>query len=275
MKRILLKTQCGAGLSLRGTSVPLERLVTCGRRAEDPPQAKACPTPRLRTFIIVAGLSACLSAGSAPDLAKLEAALAAAPDDIRCGSEYRQAVIQAKEYERSLKFFEKLVADHPTSANAYLNYGFAYVDKIPASGSITQVILANTALSYFSKAIELKPTWIALYTRGNSYLYWPKIFNRAHLGVSDLEQAMKMQKADKQRSYHARGYVSLGDGYWKMDDVAKAKATWQEGMKLFPGNAQLKARLSKDGDDLKTYIEDVLDPNKRVDTDLHEIWEAE
>jgi len=36
-----------------------------------------------------------------------------------------------------------------------------------------------------------------------------------------------------------------------------------------------KARLSKDGDELKTYIEDVLDPNKRVDTDLHEIWEAE
>ena len=266
---------CGAGFSLRGTSVPLERLAgTCGRRAEDPPQAEACPTAPLRTLLVLAGFSVCF-AGSAPDLNKLEGALAASPDDIRCGSEYRQAVIQAKEYERSLKFFEKLVADHPGSANAYLNYGFAYVDKIPASGSITQVILANTALSHFSKSIELKPTWIALYTRGNSYLYWPKIFNRAHLGVADLEQAMKMQKADKQRSYHVRGYISLGDGYWKTDDVTKAKAIWEEGQKLYPANAQLKARLSKDGNELKTYIEDVLDPNKRVDTDLHEIWEAE
>src|SRR5205814_6394647 len=191
--------------------------------------------------LIAAGLSIWAAAGAMPDLPKLEAALTAAPDDIRCGSEYRQAVIQAKEYERSLKFFEKLVADHPTTANAYLNYGFAYVDKIPASGSITQVILANTALSYFSKSIELKPTWIALYTRGNSYLYWPKVFNRAHLGVADLQAAMKMQKADKPRPYHVRAYVSLGDGYWKMDDMAKAKATWQEGDKLFPGNAQLKA----------------------------------
>ena len=86
---------------------------------------------------------------------------------------------------------------------------------------------------------------------------------------------MKMQKADKLRSYHVRAYISLGDGYWKMDDMAKAKAVWQEGQKLFPANAQLKARLSKDGDDLKTYIDDVLDPNKRVDTDLHEIWEAQ
>jgi tetratricopeptide (TPR) repeat protein len=227
----------------------------------------------MKRTLIAAGLSILVVTGAMPDLAKLESALAADPDSIRYGSEYRQAVIQAKEYDRSLKFFEKLVADHPKAANAYLNYGFAYVDKIPAAGSITQVILANTALSHFSKSIEIKPSWIALYTRGNSYLYWPKIFNRAHLGVADLEQAMKMGKADKLRSYHVRAYVSLGDGYWKMDDIAKAKAVWQEGQKLFPDNTQLKARLSKDGDELKTYIDDVLDPNKRVDTDLHEIWE--
>jgi len=227
----------------------------------------------MKRTLLAVGLSFMAAAGAAPDLAKLEAALSADPDSIRCGSEYRQAVIQAKEYDRSLKFFEKLVAAHPTASNAYLNYGFAYVDKIPAAGSITQVILANTALSHFTRSIEIKPSWIGLYTRGNSYLYWPKIFGRANLGVADLEQAMKIQKADKLKKYHVRAYISLGDGYWKMDDIAKAKAIWQEGQKLFPDNAQLKARLSKDGDELKAYIEDVLDPNKRVDTDLHEIWE--
>jgi len=227
----------------------------------------------MKRILLAAGLFVLIGAGAMPDLSKLEASLASDPDNLRYGSEYRQAVIQAKEYDRSLKFFEKLVADNPKASNAYLNYGFAYVDKIPASGSITQVILANTALSHFTKSIEIKPSWIALYTRGNSYLYWPKIFGRAHLGVADLEQAMKIQKADKLRSYHVRSYISLGDGHWKMDDIAKAKAVWQEGQKLFPANAQLKARLSKDGDDLKTYIDDVLDPNKRVDTDLHEIWE--
>src|SRR5258708_39995719 len=41
----LVDKQCGAGFSLRGTSVPLEeRAGTCGRRAEAPPQAEACPT---------------------------------------------------------------------------------------------------------------------------------------------------------------------------------------------------------------------------------------
>ena len=227
-----------------------------------------------RTLLAGGFLVLAAAAATVADLSRLESSLSADPDNIRFGSEYRQAVIQTKEYDRSLKFFEKLVADHPKSGNAYLNYGFAYVDKIPVAGSITQVILANTALSYFTKSIELQPSWIGYYTRGNSYLYWPKIFNRAHLGVADLEQAMKIQKADKPKSYHVRAYISLGDGHWKMDDMAKAKAVWQEGEKLFPNNAQLKARLSKEGDDLKAYIDDVLDPNKRVDTDLHEIWEA-
>lgn len=219
------------------------------------------------------GMKALASKDYATALAKLEAAMSAEPDSVRYGSEYRQAVIQAKEYDRCIKFFEQLTAQHAKSPNAFLNYGFAYVDKIPASGAITQVILANTALSFFSKSIELQPSWIALYTRGNSYLYWPKIFGRAHLGVSDLEQAMGMQKAQgAKKSYHVRAYISLGDGYWKMENIEKAKATWKEGLALFPDNAGLKARLSKDGDDLKTYIDDVLDPNKRVDTNLFELW---
>src|SRR5438128_11835764 len=109
----------------------------------------------MKRLLITTALLAWAAAGAMPDLSRLEAALASDPDNLRYGSEYRQAVIQAKEYERSLKFFEKLVADHPTCANAYLNYGFAYVDKIPASGSITQVILANTEFSHFSKSIQL------------------------------------------------------------------------------------------------------------------------
>jgi tetratricopeptide (TPR) repeat protein len=205
-------------------------------------------------------------------LSQLEGALKDDPNNLRYGSDYRQASIQAKEYDRCLKFFERLVAEHPDSANAHLNYGFAYVDKIPASGSITQVILANTALAEFTKSIELSPSWIALYTRGNSYLYWPKIFNRAHLGVADLEEALKIQQTDGKRSYYVRTYISLGDGYWKTDDLVRANRVWKEGSRQFPDNAQLKARLSKDGDELKALIDGALDPSKRVNTDLSELW---
>ena len=215
----------------------------------------------------------------------LQTALEDDPDSVRNASEYRQAVLRQSvaahpkegstaDFDKEIAFFQKVVMDHPSSANAFLNYGFAYVDKIPAAGAITQVILANNALTQFTKSIELKPTWIALYTRGNSYLYWPRIFARAQLGVADLEKAYSMQKAEPKKSYHVRVYVSLGDGYWKTDQIDKAVAIWKEGLAQFPDNSALKDRLSRQGDDLASYINDVLDPNKRVNTDLRELWSS-
>jgi tetratricopeptide (TPR) repeat protein len=205
-------------------------------------------------------------------LAPLETALSTAPDDLRAGNEYRMAVIQTGQYDRSLALFQKLVTANPGASNLHLNYGFAYVDKIPAAGAITQVILANNALGEFTKSIELKPTWIGLYTRGNSYLFWPRIFNRTHLGIADLEEAIRMQKADKKRSYYVRTYIALGDGYWKMDDLVKASNTWRDGLVEFPDNPVLKARIQKQGDELKALIEASYDPNKRVDTSLQDLW---
>jgi tetratricopeptide (TPR) repeat protein len=215
----------------------------------------------------------------------LEAALQSDPDNIRAGSDYRQAIIRKSiaghpkegvpvDFDRCIAFYDKLVAANPKASNAYLNLGFCYVDKIPAAGSITQVLLANTSLGHFTKSIEIKPSWIALYTRGNSYLYWPVLFGKAGLGVADLERAYAMQKQEPQKLYHQRLYISLGDGYWKTDQLEKARAIWKEGQMKFPESKQLQNRLARSGDELKEYIDNQLDPTRRVDTDLHEIWEA-
>lgn len=205
-------------------------------------------------------------------LAKLEGALEAQPNDLRAGNDYRMAVIQANQYDRALAFFQKLVTVHPDAANAHLNYGFEYVDKIPAAGAITQVILANNALGEFTKSIDLKPSWIGYYTRGNSYLFWPRIFNRTQLGINDLQEALKIQIAEGKHAYHARAWVALGDGYWKIDNVDQATTTWREGLSQFPDNAALKARLAASADQLKTIMDASYDPNKRVDTSLQDLW---
>src|SRR5215472_11532780 len=219
-----------------------------------------------------AGMKAVAANDYSNGLHYLELAVSGDPENIRYASEYRQAIIRSKDFDRSLKFFEAAVAEHPKSANLHLNFGFAYVDKIPVAGSITQVILANNALTEFSKAVELQPGWISYYTRGESYLFWPKIFNRAALGVADLQKALETQKKGPRRGYYVKTYIALGDAYWKTDDLAKARATWQEGLKEFPNNEQLKSRLSLEGDQLKAAIEEQFDPNKRVNTDLRELW---
>src|SRR3954467_1970233 len=64
-------------------------------------------------------------------LGHLERALTADPDNVRYASEYRQAVLrhaqtlhpkdgQVADFERSLKFFERLTAQSPTASNAFL-----------------------------------------------------------------------------------------------------------------------------------------------------------
>jgi tetratricopeptide (TPR) repeat protein len=245
--------------------------------------ARAVAAPPTPNAIFADGLKAIDAQEWDKALTLLETALFAEPDNLQFGSEYRRAVLsrartlhakegRVQDFDRALTFFAQLVERDPHAPNAYLNYGFAYVDKIPAAGSITQVILANTALAHFTKSIEIQPSWIALYTRGVSYLFWPKIFGRAKLGVADLEQAMQMQTTVPRRPYHVRTWIALGDGYWKMDDLEHARSIWREGLHQFPNCADLKQRLAKEGDDLKGLIEDVLDPNKRVDTDLKDMW---
>lgn len=225
-------------------------------------------------------------------ISAFEESLTADPDSIRNGSEYRQATLQRSlslqpvvkgqphegkpaDFDREIAFFEKLTAAHPKSPNAFLNYGFSYVDKIPAAGTIGQVILANSSLTLFTKSIELQPTWIALYTRGNSYLFWPRIFGHGPDAVADLERAYEIQKKEPKKSIHIRVFVSLGDAYWKTDAADKARAIWREGLKQFPDSQPLKNRMAKDGDALNEYLDTVLDPGKRVDTDLRELWRGE
>jgi tetratricopeptide (TPR) repeat protein len=205
-------------------------------------------------------------------LDRFEAALRADADNLRYGSDYRRAVIACAAYDRAIAFFGKLTEEHPGSAHALLNYGYAYVDKIPAAGAITQVILANSALTLFGKSLDVEESWLGLYTRGNSYLYWPKVFGRTPLGVADLEKAVVRGDAEGNRPYHVRAWVALGDGYWKLDQLDKARATWQEGLRRFPGDERLAARLAREGEELAKLIEASMDPSKRVDTDLAVLW---
>jgi tetratricopeptide (TPR) repeat protein len=235
-----------------------------------------CLPAALRASSFDEAMKAVAAKNDAAALPLFETALSAEPDNLQYSNEYRKAVIRTGEYDHAIDFYDKLTAAHPQAAFAWLNYGYAYVDKIPAAGSITQVILANSSLTNFSKSIDVKRSWIALYTRGNSYLYWPKIFGRAPLGVTDLEEAVAIaRKEPKRRKVYVRSWIALGDGYLKTDQPEKAKAVWREGLQLFGSDPQLQARLSRDGEELEKYVYDQLDPNKRVDTNLAPLWEEE
>ena len=202
--------------------------------------------------------------------ADFEARLQKDPNNLRLGADYRQAIIAGKQFDRAIKFFRDLVRRNPKAQHACINYAFAYIDKIPDASGFSQPFLGRDAINTFSKALQLGPNWLALYVRGLVYLYYKPFLRVTHLGVEDLERALEMQRREPQRSYHVHAYISLGDGYWKMNDLTRAMAVWREGLEQFAGNPALQARLAAKGPELQRLVSDTLDADVRIDTSLSE-----
>jgi hypothetical protein len=203
-------------------------------------------------------------------LADFEARLQKDPNNLRLGADYRQTIIAGKQFDRAIKFFREIVRRNPKAQNACINYAFAYIDKIPDASGFSQPFLGRDAINTFSKALQLGPNWLAFYVRGLVYLYYKPFLRVTHLGVEDLERALDMQRREPQRSYHVHTYISLGDGYWKMNNLPRATAVWREGLEHFAGNTALQARLVAKGPDLQRLVSDTLDADTRIDTSLSE-----
>ncbi len=214
------------------------------------------------------------AADAAARLDDFERRLRESPDDLLLGADYRQAAVAAGAYDRSIAFFEGLVAAHPDAANAQLNLGYAYVDKIPAAGAVTQVILANTALGHFTASLEIHETWLGLYTRGNSYVYWPRIFGRTRLGIADLEKAIALAETLPPKPYHAHAWAALGDAWWRLGDLDQAHDVWRRGRERFPDDSGLAERSALEGAALDAYLDAVYALGNRVETDLGELRAA-
>ena len=180
-----------------------------------------------------------------------------------------------KAYGPSLEFWQALAEAHPEVSEVQLNLGYACVDKIPVEGAITAVILANKALEAFSRALELEESWLGYYTRGNSYMYWPVIFNRTQLGIDDLQKALAIAETEPPKALHGFAWAALGDGYWRLGQREKMRETWRRGLELYPKNEPLQQRMSLEGEALDNFLQVHFETTTRVATDLRALWEFE
>ena len=208
------------------------------------------------------------SVAAAADLAALERAVAADPENLRVAAEYRQEVLRGGDVDRSIRFLEQL-ARRGRGPNIQISLALACVDKVPTAGEMRRLYLGRDAINALTKAIERQPSVLAYYTRGLINLYYNRlIFHRVPRGIADLEQARSMVTVDTPGALVRRVYAALGDGHFKLGETAAAHEVWAAGLARFPADADLKARLSKQGRDLYWVVTDALDPGRRVDTSL-------
>ena len=213
-----------------------------------------------------------LAADYWPKVLALEAELRADPGSLRTGARYRELILVSGAHDRAIDLLAKLADARRDSIEAQANLALACIDKVPVSGKIRQALLGREAIERLTAAIAIRPTPLMYYIRGLVNLFYDAIiFNRVRHGVSDLEEALRLQRLSPPRPYHAKVYIALGDGYWKLKDLPKAKAMWSEGLALMPDNEELAKRVNRQGRDLEWTVRIALDPDHRVDTSLKEI----
>ena len=205
----------------------------------------------------------------AGDLAALERAVTADPENLRLAADYRQRAVAASDFDRPIALLEKLAGRKDSGPNVQISLALAYVDKVPTSGDIRRLYLGRDAMAALTKAIDRKPTVLAFWARGQINLYYNTfIFKRIPRGIADLQQALALCDETTPPPLVARVYTSLGDGHAKLENVAKAREAWAEGLKRFPADEGLKKRLAAEGPVLKDIVTTALYAGTRVDTSL-------
>lgn len=208
----------------------------------------------------------------ADNLDLLEKAVAADPENLKLGADYRQLAIGRNEFDRAIDLFEKLARRKHSGPNVQISHALAYVDKVPPSGDIRRLYLARDAIKALTKSIELEPGALAYYVRGLINLYFNNlIFHRVPRGIADLERALALTTADTPAALVSRVYVSLGDGYWQNGRRDKAREVWSRGASRFSDHDGLKSRLSSDEDEAARVVKSALYAGTRVDTSLAEL----
>jgi len=202
-------------------------------------------------------------------LAALEPAVTREPENLQLAAEYRQAAIAAGEFDRSIRLMERLADAKNAGPNVQISLALAYVDKVPTSGDMRRLYLARDAIGALTRAIDRQPTVLAYYVRGVINLYFNNlIFHRIPRGIEDLRKANELVTASTPAGLAGAVWASIGDGYWRLGDRAKARAEWRLGGEKYPGDEKLRARLSADDSAVDAVVFEALYAGHRVDTSL-------
>jgi tetratricopeptide (TPR) repeat protein len=197
--------------------------------------------------LVPAGAAASATPAEAgPDPSVLFAALL----DPELGDQDRQALFdQARKagiLDALLALFEQRARENPNDPAAQLALGEAYIQKIfevgdgPAAGE-----WAVKADQSYDAALAIDSGhWDARFAKAVSLSFWPPIFGKQAEAIGHFETLLEQQSSQAPQPKFAQAYLSLGNLYLQSGKSEQALAVFEAGLKLFPGDAELLAKLS-------------------------------
>ena len=210
-------------------------------------------------------------------LAEMEAPLRRSLEGYKLANSYRARCAAYDQHDRAVKFFQDILAKEPGNQRARLELACAFVDKIPTCGGMAAIVskgtLARKSLDQLDAYLATEPeSWIGHYTRGMNHLHWPRALMHSGDAVKDFSKCVELQEKSGRnaaRAHFLRSHVCLGDAYAKNRQMDKARAAWQQGLKVFPEARELKDRLAiKDDAQLLKHVEAQRSLDHPIDTAL-------
>jgi tetratricopeptide (TPR) repeat protein len=168
----------------------------------------------------------------------------------RLSPEQRQAlwkqIADAGQLDAMVALLEQRAKDDPTNATAQLDLGRAYLQKIFKVGNGPEAgIWGTKADQAFDAALTIDDhNWDARFAKAVSLSFWPPMLGKQNEAIKNFEVLVDQQAGQPAKPEFAQTYYFLGNMYTQTGDKAKALATWQQGLTLFPGNAQLEAQIA-------------------------------
>lgn len=143
---------------------------------------------------------------------------------------------------------EKYAADNPTDPDAQVAVGSAYIEQLHGmTPGIETGRIAMKADQAFDRALKVDSEhWPARFVKATALSFWPPMFGKRAEAISNLETLVDQQETrGTQAEHYAETYLLLGNLYSDQGKTEEARATWQKGARLFPGNTKLKGRLAQ------------------------------
>jgi hypothetical protein len=211
-----------------------------------------------------------------PGLKTLEEGLRKEPESLEMGNFYRARIVENKQEDRSINFFKQLTEGGGSPNEAYYNFAFAYIDKIPRVGPMGAGFLSKRSIAQFKIVLDKDQNdWIANYGIGMNYLHWPDYFKKTEGALGYFEACMRLQAGKPVKPAYLLTYLRMGDALIRGGEIDRAYRVWDEGAKSFPRHRDLQARLDTPRDRIETVIRNLYNPNNSIgaiDTNIEILW---
>jgi tetratricopeptide (TPR) repeat protein len=157
-----------------------------------------------------------------------------------------KSAVEAGQLDELVALFEARARDNPNSAQAQLDLGRAYLQKVfKAGGGPEAGVWATKADKSFDAALAIDDhAWDARFSKAVSLSFWPPVFGKQNEAIKHFEILTEQQGQVPAQPQFAQTWLLLGNMYQQIGQPDKALAAWQHGHDLFPNDTQLQQQIA-------------------------------